>query len=120
MLLVQIEEIKFSPEAKESFILWSKNVEAWAHALEYTLFAKGRWWGCFIGVLSAGEGVAFLPVGHSCVAQGTPDQNAGCSISAQGLPTEASGAAISHWEFWSEVPGASLLHRVPYEQVKLD
>lgn len=55
--LKPIEQYQVSWEAKESFILWSKNWVVWAHTLEYVFSLKDHGdRGCFIALLSAGRG----------------------------------------------------------------
>lgn len=72
-------ETELGSEAKER-ILWLKNGEVGAQALESRLCWRGRAPGCFLGVLAVGEGAGakFSAALHS------PDLSARHSVSAHG------------------------------------
>ena len=95
--------LRFGSEAKESFILSSKNGEVQAFALERMLFATGSQWGCFKGFLSAsGRGRSSRRVGAAALLAASDhsvrtsslrtvgrrhlELSVACSASAQGLP----------------------------------
>ena len=89
-------ETELGSEAKES-ILWLKNGEVGAQALESRLSWRGRAPGCFLGVLAVGEGAG----AKFCAALHSPDLSARHSVSAHGpLPAPS----------WTELSCPALLH----------